>query len=89
MLLQVNHLKTYFYTRAGPVKAVDDISYDISPGEIVALVGESGCGKTVGALSLLRLIPEPPGKIVDGEVWFNQQDLLKLSPKEIRRHPGR
>ncbi len=88
MLLQVNHLKTYFYTRAGPVKAVDDISYDISPGEIVALVGESGCGKTVGALSLLRLIPEPPGKIVNGEAWFNQQDLLKLSPKEIRQIRG-
>ncbi len=88
MLLQVNHLKTYFYTRSGPVKAVDDISYDISPGEIVALVGESGCGKTVGALSLLRLIPEPPGKIVDGEAWFHDRDLLTLNPKEIRQIRG-
>jgi oligopeptide/dipeptide ABC transporter ATP-binding protein len=88
MLLQVKHLKTYFYTRSGPVKAVDDISYDISAGEIVALVGESGCGKTVGALSLLRLIPEPPGKIVGGEAWFHDQDLLKLSSKEMRRMRG-
>lgn len=84
MLLQVNHLKTYFYTRAGPVKAVDDISYDVAPGEIVALVGESGCGKTVSVLSLLRLIPEPPGKILGGEAWFEQQDLLQLSQKDIR-----
>jgi len=88
MLLQVNHLKTYFYTRAGPVKAVDGISYDVSSGEIVALVGESGCGKTVSVLSLLRLIPEPPGKIVGGEAWFEQKDLLKLSDKEIRHIRG-
>ena len=88
MLLQVTNLTTYFYTRAGPVKAVDGISYDIAPGEIVALVGESGCGKTVGALSLLRLIPEPPGKIVDGEAWFGQRDLLKLSPQDMRRIRG-
>lgn len=88
MLLQVNDLKTYFYTRAGPVKAVDGISYDVLPGEIVAVVGESGCGKTVGALSLLRLIPEPPGKIVNGEAWFDQQDLLQLDAKTMRQLRG-
>lgn len=89
MLLQVRELKTYFYTRQGPVKAVDGISYDIAPGEIVALVGESGCGKSVSALSLLQLIPEPPGKVVGGEAWFEQQDLLRLSQQEIRRVRGR
>ncbi len=88
MLLQVNDLKTYFYTRAGPVKAVDGISYDVLPGEIVAVVGESGCGKTVGALSLLRLIPQPPGKIISGEAWFEQQDLLQLDAKAMRRLRG-
>ncbi len=88
MLLQVNDLKTYFYTRAGPVKAVDGISYDVLPGEIVAVVGESGCGKTVGALSLLGLIPQPPGKIISGEAWFEQQDLLQLDAKAMRRLRG-
>jgi oligopeptide/dipeptide ABC transporter ATP-binding protein len=89
MLLQVRNLKTYFHTRKGPVKAVDGISYDVAPGEIVALVGESGCGKTVSALSLLRLIPEPPAKILDGEAWFEGKDLLKMHGQEMRRIRGR
>ena len=88
-LLEVRGLATYFDTRKGPVKAVDGISYDVAPGEIVALVGESGCGKTVSALSLLRLIPEPPGKILSGEAWFEGRDLLKLDSNEIRRIRGR
>ncbi|MFC2122996.1 ABC transporter ATP-binding protein [Bacteroidota bacterium] len=87
-LLQVKNLVTYFDTRKGPVKAVDGISYDVNKGEIVALVGESGCGKTVSALSLLRLIPQPPGRIVSGEAWFEGKDLLQLGKDEIRRIRG-
>lgn len=83
-LLEVKNLKTYFSTREGTVKAVDGISYDVNPGETIGIVGESGCGKTVSALSILRLIPDPPGKIVGGELIFEGQDLLKLSEKEIR-----
>lgn len=88
-LLEVRNLHTYFDTRKGPVKAVDGISYDIKHGEIVALVGESGCGKTVSALSLLRLIPEPPGRIFGGEAIFEGQDILKLDKEEIRQIRGR
>ena len=88
MLVEVRGLKTYFDTRKGPVKAVDGISYDIAAGEMVALVGESGCGKTVSALSLLRLIPEPPGKI-SGEAWFEGKDLLNMNDEEIRSIRGR
>lgn len=83
-LLEVKNLKTYFSTREGTVKAVDGISYDVNPGETIGIVGESGCGKTVSALSILRLIPDPPGKIVGGELIFEGRDLLKLSEKEIR-----
>jgi len=83
-LLIVRNLRTYFDTRRGPIKAVDGISFDIMPGEIVALVGESGCGKTVSALSLLRLIPEPPGRILSGEAIFQGRDLLKMGKREIR-----
>ncbi len=89
MLLQVRDLKTYFDTRKGPVKAVDGISYDVDKGEIVALVGESGCGKTVSALSLIKLIPVPPGKIVSGQAMFEGKDLLKMSDDEIRGVRGR
>jgi oligopeptide transport system ATP-binding protein len=87
-LLQVRDLKTYFFTDDGVVKAVDGISYDVEPGETLGLVGESGCGKSVGALSLLRLIPNPPGRIVSGEVIFEGEDLLKLDEDEIRRVRG-
>jgi len=75
-LLEVKNLKTQFYTDAGLVKAVDGISYYINEQEIVALVGESGCGKSVSQLSVLQLIPTPPGEIVEGEVVFEGQDLL-------------
>jgi oligopeptide transport system ATP-binding protein len=87
-LLQVRDLKTYFFTDDGVVKAVDGISYDVQPGEIVGLVGESGCGKTVSALAILRLIPDPPGKIVDGEIIFESDDLLKASGEDIRHIRG-
>jgi len=87
-LLQVKDLKTYFFTDDGVVKAVDGISYDVQTGEIVGLVGESGCGKTVSALSILRLIPDPPGKIVGGEIIFEGNDLLKADGNEIRHVRG-
>ncbi|HXG42350.1 MAG TPA: ABC transporter ATP-binding protein [Dehalococcoidia bacterium] len=87
-LLSVRDLRTYFYTDEGVVRAVDGVSFDVYPGEIVGLVGESGCGKTVSALSILRLIPQPPGKIVSGEIWFEGQDLLKLDDEGIRQIRG-
>ncbi|MDP3017189.1 MAG: ABC transporter ATP-binding protein, partial [Deltaproteobacteria bacterium] len=87
-LLQVRDLKTYFYTDAGMVKAVDGVSYDLKEGETLGLVGESGCGKSVSALSILRLIANPPGKIVGGEIFFEGKDLLKISEEEIRNIRG-
>jgi oligopeptide/dipeptide ABC transporter ATP-binding protein len=88
-LLEVENLQTHFVTSAGLVKAVDGISYEVAEGETVAIVGESGCGKSVGALSILRLIPSPPGRIVGGSVHFNGRNLLTLSEEEIRRVRGR
>jgi len=87
-LLEVKNLRTYFFTDDGVVKAVDGISYDLQEGETIGLVGESGCGKSVSALSLLRLIPTPPGKIIDGEIWFEGQDLLKAREDEVRHIRG-
>ena len=87
-LLEVKNLKTQFFTQDGVVHAVNGISYDVNAGETVAIVGESGSGKSVGVMSLIRLIPQPPGKIVDGEVWFDGQDLLKLSEDELRAIRG-
>jgi oligopeptide/dipeptide ABC transporter ATP-binding protein len=77
-LLETRNLSTHFFTKDGVVKAVDGVSYSVHRGETIALVGESGCGKTVSALSILRLIPDPPGKIVSGEIFFDGTDLLKL-----------
>ena len=87
-LLEVNDLRTYFYTQEGVVKAVDGTSYSVEEGETLGLVGESGCGKSVSALSILRLIPSPPGKIVSGEIMFQGRDLLKLDENEMRRIRG-
>lgn len=87
-LLDVKNLKTQFFTQDGIVHAVNGITYSVDEGETVAIVGESGSGKSVGVMSLIRLIPQPPGKIVDGEVWFDGQDLLKLSEDELRRIRG-
>jgi oligopeptide transport system ATP-binding protein len=87
-LLEVKDLKTYFYTDDGIVRAVDGVSWDVEEGETLGLVGESGCGKSVSALSLLRLIPNPPGKIVGGQVLFGGEDLLKVSEDEIRHVRG-
>ena len=87
-LLEVKNLRTQFFTQDGVVKAVNGISYTINEGETLGIVGESGCGKSVGVMSLIRLIPSPPGKIVDGEVLFEGQDLLKASDDEIRAIRG-
>ncbi|MBI2348220.1 MAG: ABC transporter ATP-binding protein [Deltaproteobacteria bacterium] len=87
-LLQVRDLKTYFYTSQGVVKAVDGVSYDIQEGETVALVGESGCGKTMSALSIMRLVPRPQGKIEDGEILFQGRNLLALDDEEMRKIRG-
>jgi oligopeptide/dipeptide ABC transporter ATP-binding protein len=88
-LLDVRSLSTQFVTRNGVVQAVDDVSWDVREGETVALVGESGCGKTVSALSILRLVEAPAGRIVGGQVLFKGRDLLTLSEEEMRRVRGR
>ena len=88
-LLEVENLRTQFHTTEGTVKAVDGITYDVSEGETVAIVGESGCGKSVGAMSILRLIPNPPGEILEGSrILFGGKDLLVVSDEEIRRVRG-
>jgi oligopeptide transport system ATP-binding protein len=87
-LLEVKNLKTQFFTQDGVVHAVNGITYSVGAGETVAIVGESGSGKSVGVMSLIRLIPQPPGKIVDGQVLFDGQDLLKLSEDELRHVRG-
>ncbi len=88
MLLEVRNLKTQFFTPEGVVRAVDGVSFDIEEGETVALVGESGCGKSVSALSVMGLIPDPPGRIVEGQVFFRGQDLCQLHPEQMRRIRG-
>jgi oligopeptide/dipeptide ABC transporter ATP-binding protein len=88
-LLSVSSLVTQFSTRSGIVKAVDGVSWDVEEGETVALVGESGCGKSASALSIMRLIAEPAGRIVSGSVLFKGRDLLALSEEEMRRVRGR
>ena len=88
-LLEINNLQTQFFTSAGVVQAVDGITYDVAPGETVAVVGESGCGKSVSAMSILRLIPDPPGKIVGGSIMFDGKDLLALTDDEMREVRGR
>jgi oligopeptide/dipeptide ABC transporter ATP-binding protein len=88
-LLEVKNLKTHFVTRSGVVRAVDDVSWDVGESETVALVGESGCGKSVSALSIMRLVAGPAGRIVGGEVLFKGRDLLKLSDEEMRHVRGR
>ncbi len=85
--LAVDHLQSYFFTSRGILKAVDDVSFAIEPGETLALVGESGCGKSMTALSILRLLPEP-GRIVHGEIHLDGRDLLHLPEVEIRRIRG-
>src|SRR5690349_20991968 len=87
-LLQVRDLRTEFLTQDGVVHAVNGISYTLREGDALGLVGESGCGKSVSALTLMRLIPTPPGRIAGGEVLFQGRDLLKLKDEEIRHIRG-
>ena len=87
-LLEIRNLSTRFYTQDGVVKAVNGISYSIEPGDTLGIVGESGCGKSVSMLSVMRLIPDPPGRIEEGEVIFNGRDLLKINDNEMRRVRG-
>ena len=88
VLLKVKNLSTLFRTEGGVVKAVDNISFEVRAGETFALVGESGCGKSVTALSIMRLIPTPPGEITSGTVEFDGIDLLKLRNREMRAIRG-
>ncbi len=87
-VLEVVDLRTHFFTDDGAVKAVDGVSFDVRPGETLGIVGESGCGKSVTSLSILRLIPSPPGKIVGGEIRFNGQNLLALPDSAMRKIRG-
>jgi oligopeptide transport system ATP-binding protein len=88
-LLEVRDLSTSFHSRNGVVRAVDNVSFDLDRGETLGIVGESGSGKSVTCYSLLRLIPEPPGRIDSGSVVFDGEDLLKLSPNRLRAYRGK
>src|SRR5262245_50540344 len=88
-VLHVESLQTYFYTRAGLVKAVDGVSFSLRRGETLAVVGESGCGKSVTALSLMRLVADPPGRIVGGTVRLDGLDLLGLDEASMRQVRGK
>jgi peptide/nickel transport system ATP-binding protein len=88
-VLEVNGLKTYFFTRSGAAKAVDGVSFALQRGETLAIVGESGCGKSVTALSLMRLVPDPPGRIVGGSIRLGAIDILSLDDDELRALRGR
>jgi len=87
-LLEVKNLKTYFYTFEGVARAVNGVSYHIDKGEALGIVGESGCGKSVTASSVMRIVPEPPGKIEGGSILFDDKDLVELSQKEMRKIRG-
>jgi peptide/nickel transport system ATP-binding protein/oligopeptide transport system ATP-binding protein len=87
-ILDVKHLKTYFYTDDGIVKSVDDVSFSVKSGRTLGIVGESGCGKSITLLSIMRLIENPPGKIVEGEILYKNENLLKKNNEEMRQIRG-
>ncbi len=88
-LLEVRDLRTYFGSEANPIRSVDGVSFSVRAGKTVALVGESGCGKSITALSLARLVPEPPGRYVSGEVLFQGRDVLRMTRPELEDLRGR
>lgn len=88
-LIEIKNLRTYFYTANGVVPAVDDVTFDIYDGETICVVGESGCGKSVTSQSIMRIVPQPPGKYVSGEILYEGKDLLKISPKEMQALRGK
>lgn len=87
-LLEVKNLKTHFYTEDGIVPAVNGVDFNLKPGETLGIVGESGCGKSITSMSIMRLIPTPPGKIVDGEILFDSKNIVKMSESEMRKIRG-
>src|SRR5687768_179988 len=87
VLLSVRNLHTYFFTKTGVVHAVNGVTFDVHAGELLGIVGESGCGKTVSALSILRLV-DPPGRIVQGEILFDGRDLTRIDGGALRRVRG-
>ena len=87
-LLEVKNLKTHFYTEDGVVPAVNGVDFNLKPGQTLGIVGESGCGKSITSMSIMRLIPTPPGKIVDGEIIFDDKNIVELSESEMRRIRG-
>jgi oligopeptide/dipeptide ABC transporter ATP-binding protein len=87
-LLEVKDLKTYFYTEDGVVPAVDGVDFELKPGQTLGIVGESGCGKSVTSLSILRLVPNPPGRIVEGEILFEGKDLVQATESEMQHIRG-
>src|SRR5215204_7667844 len=87
-LLEIKGLKTQFMTQDGVVKAVDDVSFYVMPGETLGVVGESGSGKSMTGLSIMRLIPSPPGKIANGQVLFEGKDIIKMSDGQVRSIRG-
>lgn len=88
-LLRVRGLQTTFFTDDGEIPAVDNINFSVREGEILGIVGESGCGKSVSALSIMGLVPSPPGKITDGQIEFDGKDLTKLSQKKCVKYEGK
>ncbi|GGB54051.1 ATP-binding cassette domain-containing protein [Virgibacillus dakarensis] len=88
-LLQINNLHTHFFTKSGVVKAVDGVDLTIKPGETLGIVGESGSGKSITALSILGLVPSPPGRIVDGEIYYKGENLLQKTEKQMRKIRGK
>jgi len=87
-LLKVENLKTYFYTEDGVVKAVNGVDFTVNKKQTVGIVGESGCGKSISSMSIMKLIPDPPGKIVDGNIWFNNENLINFSESKMRKVRG-